>query len=203
MISFNDLTRFLQPIKRKIFLLIGRAILMAVNPLGKTMKIQVVGLNGETITDVEWIKNYGFDSYPIPSLTAEAVIGFVNGNRDQGIALAVGDRELRPTLAIGEVSMYHGLGTTSVKLKATDVEISAGVTTITLKPVGADINGGGLLEYAALPSNMKIAIDTKILIPYNAHTHTCAAPGNPSSPPLVAVIPPLAAEYSSTTVKIT
>jgi phage gp45-like len=39
---------------------------------------------------------------------AEAVIGFINGNRDLGIVLCVHDRSKRPTdLSSGDVCMYH------------------------------------------------------------------------------------------------
>jgi phage gp45-like len=77
--TFNKL---IQPLKRKVFLLIGRAILTAVNNSEKFMKVQVTALKDETITDIERVQEYGFETYP--KKDAEAFIVFPNGNRDQG-----------------------------------------------------------------------------------------------------------------------
>lgn len=104
--TFSGLERLLLPIKRKVFLLIGRAILTAVNNSEKTQKIQVTGLKGENITDIERLQNYGFESYPVVG-SSEAAILFINGNRSQGLALVVHDREYRPTdLKSGDVCVY-------------------------------------------------------------------------------------------------
>lgn len=105
MISLSDFQKLIAPVKKRIFLLIGRAILEAVNNSEKTQKIQITGLSGETITDAERFQEYGFESYP--AADSEAVIAFLNGNRDQGIVLCVHDRRYRPTdLSEGESRMY-------------------------------------------------------------------------------------------------
>ncbi len=103
----------LELLKRKIFLLIGRAILSAINNTEKTQKIQVTLLKDETVTDIERFQEYGFETYPKVG-SAEAVIAFLNGNRDHGIVLCVHDREFRPVglsaLSAGEVMMYDWQG---------------------------------------------------------------------------------------------
>ena len=109
MIEIKDIHRLLAPIKNKIFLLIGRAILKAINNSEGTQKIQVVGLSGETITDIERMQEYGFESYPVAE--SEAVVLYINGNRDQGLAICVHDRSNRPDdLAEGESQMYSKNG---------------------------------------------------------------------------------------------
>jgi phage baseplate assembly protein V len=105
--TFADIQRLLMPIKRKIFLMIGRGIVEAINNSEKTQKIQITGLNNETITDIERVQNYGFESYPSASTNTEAVIVFGNGNRDQGISICVQNREYRPTdLSVDDVCVY-------------------------------------------------------------------------------------------------
>jgi len=106
----NDFTRLTDVIKRKIFLLLGRALLTAVNNDEKTQKIQVTLLKDETISDIERFQEYGFETYPKKG-SAEAVIGFLNGNRDHGIVLCVHDREYRPDdLAEGDSRHYDYRG---------------------------------------------------------------------------------------------
>jgi phage baseplate assembly protein V len=105
--TFADIQRLLMPIKRKIFLLFGRGIVEAIDNTGKTQKIQVTGLNNETITDIERLQNYGFESYPDIDSDLEAALLFGYGNRDQGISVCVHDRDNRPTdLTVGDVRVY-------------------------------------------------------------------------------------------------
>lgn len=177
-----DLNRILLPIKRKIFLIIGRAILTAIDNSEGTQKIQVTGLNGETITGIERFQEYGFESYP--KKDAEVVIGFINGNRNQGIALKVHDRTYRPTdLAEGEVMIYHFDGDTKIHIKEGEINIT----------------GGGTLEFAALSSKIKTEIDTLIDV-YNTHTHV--ETGGITNTPGQLMTKPAQADYSSDEVKI-
>jgi phage baseplate assembly protein V len=163
------LDRFLQPIRNKIFLLVGRAILAAIKNSEKTMKIQVKGLSGEVITDIERVQNYGFESYPIVG-SSEAVVLFVNGNRDQGVAVCVHDREYRPTdLASGDVAVYSKADKSSP-------------CRIVLKANGDIIFNNGA-ESMVLGDKLKSWFDT-FTSDFNKHVHTCAAPGSPSSPPM-------------------
>lgn len=105
--NFEDFRRLIDPIKRKIFLLIGRAILTAIDNSGKTMKVQLTALKDETISDVERFEEFGLASYPKLNSEAEAVVAFINGNRDHGIVLCIHDRSLRPAdLAEGDVCLY-------------------------------------------------------------------------------------------------
>ena len=161
-----DLNKILLPIKRKIFLIMGRAILTAIDNSGGTQKIQVTGLEGETITGIERFQEYGFESYP--KKDAEVVIGFINGNRDQGIALKVHDRRYRPIdLVEGEARIYNFDGDTRISVKEGLVEITA----------------GGTLEKSILGETLKSTLEN-LIDAINALTVTCAAPGNPSSTPI-------------------
>jgi len=149
----NSLKRFLAPLRKKIYLIIGRAILKAIDNSETTQKLQIVALNGETITGIERFQNYGFESYPL--VDAEALGLFLNGNRDNGIVICVHDRRHRPTdLASGEVAVYHSEGH-RVLLKAGGV-IEIEGTEIKIGDVAGTLNK--LLN--------KLAMDI-----YNGHTH--------------------------------
>lgn len=187
--NIRDITRLLKPIKNKIFLMIGRGILEAVNNSEGTQKIQVTGVDGETITDIERLQNYGFASHPKPSSTSEAVIVFINGNRDQGIALAVQDRALIPSLIEGEVCLFHLNGKGIIKLKDGTLEISG---------------DGGTLEFAPLSSKIKKIVDEQINDIFNVHTHNYVNIAGPqvTGVPNSSMTDQAQSEYSSTEVKI-
>jgi phage baseplate assembly protein V len=103
--TWNDFKRLIAPLQRKIFLLLGRALLTAVNNAEGTQKIQIKVLSNETITDVERFQEYGLETYPFAG--AEVMTLFLNGNRDHGIAICVHDRRYRPKdLVEGEACMY-------------------------------------------------------------------------------------------------
>lgn len=103
--------RIIEAVKRKIFLLIGRAVLTAVTNSGKVQRIQVSALKEEIISDVERMQPYGFESYPIAGSAMEVTLLCPNGNRDQAIAICITDRENRPvTLAEGDVMVWNRAG---------------------------------------------------------------------------------------------
>ena len=106
MITIRDITKLLNPIKRKIYLLIGRAILTAVNNTGKVgfhdsgsrknpQRVQVTGLAGETLTDLDRFQEYGFETYPKTG-TAEAVLISPDGTRANAFIVMIQDNEYRP-----------------------------------------------------------------------------------------------------------
>jgi phage baseplate assembly protein V len=123
----------LEWLKNKIYLLIGRGVLTAINNSGKTQKIQVKALHNETITDIDRVQPWGLETYPSIDGNSEVVIVFPNGNRDKGIAIAIGNREDRPkTLNPGETTIYDKNGN-EIKLTATGIEIKLGPTCLELK----------------------------------------------------------------------
>jgi len=103
--NFNDFKRLIAPLRRRIFLALGRGIVAAINNTEGTQKVQITALSRESITDIERFQEYGFETYPFSD--AEVFSGFLNGNRDHGIVLCVHDRRYRPKdLVEGEVCMY-------------------------------------------------------------------------------------------------
>lgn len=105
MMGLNDIKRLLAPLQRKIFLMIGRAILTAVDNSTTTQLIQMTVLDGETLDDVERFQEYGLETYPFTG--AEALAVFLNGKRVRGAVICIMDRQYRPDdLSEGEVAMY-------------------------------------------------------------------------------------------------
>ena len=101
----DDFKRLIRPIKNRIFLMLGRAVLKLVENTEETQRIGVLALADETISRIERFQEYGFETYPITE--AQVFIGFLNGNRDHGIVLCVHDERYRPTdLSEGETMMY-------------------------------------------------------------------------------------------------
>lgn len=97
--------RLLENLKRKIQLIIGRAVLLAVNNSTKTQGVQISLLADEISSDVERFQEYGFETYPLAG--AEALALHVSGNRDEGVVITIHDNRYRPTdLKSGEVKVY-------------------------------------------------------------------------------------------------
>lgn len=97
-------TRIMAPLRRGLQMMLARAVVAAVRS-GKMQAIQVTLLAGETKDGVEHFEPYGWTSHPHPG--AEAVVGFLGGDRSHGIALVVADRRYRiSTLQPGEVAIF-------------------------------------------------------------------------------------------------
>jgi len=165
--NLPDFKRLIRPITNKIFLLLGRAILKLVENSESTQKIQVLALSDEVINDIERFQEYGFETYPFAD--SEAFIGFLNGNRDHGIALVVHDDRYRPTdLVEGEIANY------------TDEDSETGGHRIHFKR-------GQIIEQKSLENiidanevslggdtfaSLRTLIDSRFITLFNAHVHS-------------------------------
>jgi phage baseplate assembly protein V len=140
------LNKLLNPIRARISNMIARSVVQLVDDSTKMQIMQLGILADETRDGVERFQNYGFTSVPLPG--AEAVVLFVGGRRDHGLAVAVDDRRHRLSdLQSGEVAVYHHLGG-SIVLKndgtitidgATGVIINGGVTPVA--KIGSSVTG--------------------------------------------------------------
>jgi len=194
--NLPDFKRLISPIKNKIFLLLGRAILKAVESNttdgGTVQKLQVIALAGETINDLERMQEYGLETYPHDG--AEVFIGFLNGNRDHGVALVVHDDRHRPTdLAEGEVALYTDEDSSTDGHR---IHLKRGqIVDIKCKEVDVDcdeISLGGT-DFAAL----KTLIHSDFITLFNAHTHTHGDPAGTTSVPVIPAV-----ELTHATIKV-
>jgi phage baseplate assembly protein V len=104
MIDARGVGRLMAPLRRGLQMILARAVVAAVRS-GRMQAVQVTILAGETKDGVEHFEPYGWTSHPLRG--AEAVVGFVGGDRSHGIALVVADRRYRiSTLQPGEVAIY-------------------------------------------------------------------------------------------------
>lgn len=100
--AFN---RLAAPLRRRIGLMVGRAVLRMIDDANGLQILQVDGLDGETLANVERFQQYGFTSHPHP--LAEAAMISLGGIRAHSIVIGVDDRRYRLRgLERGEVALY-------------------------------------------------------------------------------------------------
>lgn len=161
--NWRDFQRLIEPLKRRIFLLVGRAILTAIDNAGDTQKIQVTALDSETISDVERFQEYGLETYPFAD--AESVIAFLNGNRSNGIVLCIHDRQYRPKdLVEGEVALYTDEDTGI----AHRIHLKRGKKTDII---------GDQIALSGLWATLRSFVDERFIALFNTHIHSGVTAG--------------------------
>lgn len=132
--------RMIQPVARRLRLMVARAVVQIVNDGTLAQSLQVNMLAGETAEGVERFQEYGFTS--VPHAGAEACMVFVGGARSHGIVIAVEDRRYRLTgLLDGEVALYDDLGNV-VKLGREALAITGVAKVIVSAPL-VELGGEG------------------------------------------------------------
>lgn len=110
----DQLNRWLNPWKRRILLMVGKAIITAVKDDDKLQVLQVSLMKDELKGDVERIQEYGFTSHP-PN-DSEAVVVCVGGDRSNMLVIATDSSTYRLKLEKGEAALYDNKGQ-YIKLK--------------------------------------------------------------------------------------
>lgn len=101
--------KLLQPIRRRISLIVTRAVVSLVDDTTTLQALQARLLAGETMDGLERFQDYGFSSHPHPG--AEAIALSVGGHRSNTIIIKVDDRRYRlKALKQGEVALYTDEG---------------------------------------------------------------------------------------------
>lgn len=120
----TDFRKLLKPLRDAISNLVSRAVVNRVDDARKVQELQLDVLAEETRDGVERFQEYGFTSVPLEG--AEAVVLFVGGRRDHGLAVAVDDRRHRPTgLQPGEVAVYTDQGDKVIIKRGGTIEVTA------------------------------------------------------------------------------
>ena len=117
--------QMIDQLRNRIRLLVGRAIIGAVHSAGSDngLSIDVSLAGGEQHTDVPLMQHYGLSAKPRKD--AEAVIIFLGGARDNGIAIATqGKTSSLPSLNDGEVALYSEFGQTIILKKDGSVSVT-------------------------------------------------------------------------------
>jgi len=113
----------LNPIIKRVRLMLGRGIVRLVLDNEGIQKMQVSLLKNEVRSALERFQEYGFTSNPRAG--AEAAIMFLGGMRDHGIIVGVEDRRYRlQGLTSGEVAIYTDEGDKIVLKRGNEIEVT-------------------------------------------------------------------------------
>lgn len=185
--AINKLT---EDMRSKVRLMVGRAILAAVNDAGAIQTAQAKCLADETHDDAERVQEYGFTSVPLAG--AEAVMVFPGGNRDHGLIIATDDRRYRKNgLAAGEVALYTDEGDSIVFNRGRIVRVVAGTqleVTAPLVTINATSKVRMVTPLLEVTGSIKDKCDStgrtmeSMRDIYNAHTHGDPQGGSVSTP---------------------
>lgn len=105
----QQLDRWFNPWRRRILLMIGKAIITAVKDTDNLQVLQVQLMGDEIKGDVERLAEYGFKSVPLPDSEAMAVA--IGGDRSNMIVIATDDSARRPkNWKAGESGLYNDQG---------------------------------------------------------------------------------------------
>lgn len=157
-----QLNRLLEPIRNRIRMVVSRAIVTLIDDSTAIQLVQLSILQGEAKNRVERVQNYGFTSHPMKD--NEAVVVFVNGNRDHGLVVAVDDSRYRlKNLPEGGVAVYDYDGNYVKLTKANGIEIEAPNQKVTVKASG-DIEIGN--------TALKKLVNDTFKDLFNSHTHS-------------------------------
>lgn len=164
--------RMLEPIARRVQLMIGRAIITTVTDSTGIQGVQISCYADEVRDGVQRLQQYGFTSNPKPG--AQGIALFFNGNREDGVIIATEDKRYRvKNLESGEVAIYTDEGD-EIRFKRGNEILIKSSTRVVIEC--DDIKLGA-------NTNLKTLIDSRIISYYNEHTHT--APGGITGVPAV------------------
>ena len=89
--------------------ILARGVVALGNSASKLQSLQLRLLAGEIKDNMEHLEPYGFTACPHPG--AEALAGFIGGDRSHGVVIVVADRRFRLVgLKPGEVALYTDEG---------------------------------------------------------------------------------------------
>lgn len=181
----NQLNRFLQPIRRRIALLLGRALLISVDDSTNIQLIRLAMLNGEEKEGVERMQPYGLST--VPPVNSEVLIGAINGSKDQVVAIVTNNSSARvKNQSEGDVVLHRDENDRVwIKLLPNNkIEINGKSINVTLEGGGKVDIGGNLTVDQGVGIGLKKLVNESIITLLNSHVHTCAAVGAPSGPAL-------------------
>lgn len=188
----NQLTKFLAPLKRRLQLMIGHAVVRIVNDATPHQKLQIQTLEGETASDVERWQNYGHTS--VPPLGAQALTLAIGGNRSNLVVVCAEDKAVRlKDLLPGDSALYHLEGHFFKLTKDGEGMLVADEINITVKRVNITASESLVITTpkASFSADVEIAGDCHVKgivtgdkggtfngIKSESHTHNSNGPGN-------------------------
>ena len=122
--------RLIAPLRRRVLLMIGRAVVRLVDDAPARQRMQVEALAGEVLDEVERMQQYGLSSCPPPG--SDAIVLALGGMRQHPVVIAAEYPPTRPNRAeCGDVSLYtwrddrreHGVARHLIYLSGTDARM--------------------------------------------------------------------------------
>lgn len=144
--------RWIGPLKRRVLLMVSRAVVELVDDARRLQTLQVTGYASEVLDGAERFQQYGFTSVPHPE--AEAVVLAVGGERQHPIVIAVEDRRYRLVgLEDGEVALYtdededeDGMRHRVHLARGRGIILEAGDVSVVLDPAAGQVRVKGRTE---------------------------------------------------------
>lgn len=125
-----------------------RGVLTRVNSAGDVQTIQLKGLSGEQLQDVELFQHYGFTSNPLPG--SMAILLPLNGMTSHSIVIATEHGKYRlKALKPGEVALYTDEGASIVLKRGKIIDVTCDEYNVTTK------------KYNVKSENYNVAASTK------------------------------------------
>lgn len=192
----DEIQRLLAPIRRRIFSMVSKAVLLEYRHSGALPLLSIQLGKDEVRDNVEMVQPYGFASHP--AVEAEVVPVFIGGMREHGVAVVVDASGTRIKLnAEGDVALYRETGE-KVYLSQGKVRVEAG--TVEIHSGEVTLGDGGVL---------KRLVHEEFASVFNNHGHEYVSPNGTlitatpvtGSPPTLPT-PPLNLTSSQLTQKI-
>lgn len=178
----DQLRRVMEPIQRRVMLMVGRCVLNAIADGKPVQLVQASLLTDETRDKMERMTEYGYTSVPLPG--AQGVAVFVGGERGHGIVIATGDPRNRLSgLQPGEVALYTDEGDKIVLKRGKLIEITTNTlvvkaaTKVRFETPRVESTGDMIDTAGTNNRTLKGMRDQ-----YNAHTHTGDSGGTTGAP---------------------
>ncbi|WP_281544661.1 phage baseplate assembly protein V [Grimontia sp. SpTr1] len=130
----SPFNRLLMPVKRRLQLMVDRAILRIITDTTQRQQLQIQTLADETDSNIERWQNYGHTS--VPPVGSEAITLALNGNRSNLVVICAEDKTVRlKDLKPGDSALYHLEGHFFKLTKGKKGELIADTLNISVKQV--------------------------------------------------------------------
>ena len=144
--------RLSRELRRRIFLMIGRAVLTVVDDSTGLQTVQVEALRGEVIDGAERFQMYGITSYPLKG--ADALVLSVGGMRQHSLILIDDRRHRVKGLAEGEVCIYtdedeSGNMHRILMKRGREIEMRSGDASVTIAGQSVTVSTNGTVNVTA------------------------------------------------------
>ena len=168
---YAKLDRLLEPIRNRIRMLFAKSLMTLIDDSTGIQLIQVSYATDGDKDKVQRLQPYGLTSHPLKD--AQVFLAFLNGNRDHGVALNVGDSRYRvKPLPEGGVCLYDYDGN-MVKLTKDDGILVDAPNQKVVVHAGGDIEIGN--------ASLKKLVNEEFADIFNNHTHNYTTPLHPSA----------------------